>query len=1157
MSLQCPRCAITTSIRFGSGSIQLPLRIPRHAPLRLPHTSPRYTHSHATAVQIRALSTTLSRPRSGHDRRRWEAQKRSRAAEMEERRMANETTTQIVAQKLRQGASLTYDERRYVGAARDLIDEYDNLNPGNRDKVVFPDGSSVSLNNDQGGAWQRRDEEDRISRLQHNANRKERAAREAYERSLEEMEDGHVHVEQLSSGAMRRQLNKEWEQREEKRRAAFQKGTSVDMVMDRIVEETAWQSGSNEDINGVAQQAHKQAAELGSAGVGMDEGMDMDPENFATRQSDLTPGSLVEIRYANDSVPYLAVHLKTKTGNYSREAFMLSPQGTLQLTKPDLSRFVLPDFIPRDKIDALLNYVKEHGRLRPDMVADITGPVREFRRKCQHRYPAILQRVEGQHAMVADATKTKVMSAADMVKLVTGLDEPSREDTYATHLALLARPDLFRNEQHDGQSWWEIVPTESVQRTKKVETWLRESVQNSKSEGGLIIQGFVEKAQRVIDFSRKARAEHKSVEEMDEKLGVEWDENELAVLKALEEALEYRRAQVVTLKSLYPHILSKLDRYAQTRLLNEQRLFEFLGEVGVCSPWEDTVVRSPQLALPGHHTNEQADADGQRYAAVDQPGGIEELKLVDSMAHVRHDWGDLPVYCVDDASTKDIDDGVSIEPIDGSSDVWLRVHVANPTAFIPMDHWIAEIARRRVSSFYGVQRMYPMIPMSLSTGKLGLAPGRPAITFSSRINKETGELKDFDIRCSTVNNVQRLTYDELDNMFLPPGHELKQVVITNNVRSIEDAKQMDTVPAKVSENDKSLLEMFYNLSWELRAQRHAQGAFESSQQNDVDIKADNGHGNKIHPGLRAKPVLDVFEPTITMKILNRVKTRLSFSWADVIREAMLAAGRGAAEWSAKRGLAQMYRSHAFIWQDKEHEEKWYKGLHMAQDEDGYSADEFWTLYFPIGKAELSPTMHSHTALGVQGYIKVTSPLRRFSDFISHHIIQRQLLAEAALENSEEQKALLEPLMPDQELADLCLDIWTKERQIRSADLASERLWAMRLLKSLWARKDYKQLPKYLTVKIISVEQFPSPMSGQITALGLSGVRVYFPSNIHRQVRYGDVVKARLIDWHWSTDSNNVQFVVMEFVDYVETMQQKQERFWGRVKDKSRAEEWDW
>ncbi|KAJ6264439.1 hypothetical protein Dda_0585 [Drechslerella dactyloides] len=1139
MSLQCPRCTLIASIRSSSGSIRPPLRTPRISP-----TPPPYTRPHATALQIRALSTTLSRPRGLAEKQKWHAH--------QERR---DEMRRVVAEKLQRKIPLQHEDRRYINAARHAIRDETGQQAESpifgfsHSEVSFTDGSTMA----KPGYQPRRDEAQDGGR--HPANRKERAARQMYFQGLEALEDGHVHVDQVS-GAMRRRLNQEWEQREEERRAAFQKGTSVDAVMDRIVEETQWQAGQSEDVNGVAQQVHQQTAELGSAGMGMDEGQDIDPETFASRQSDLTPGSLVEIRFANDSIPYLAVHLKTKIGNYSREAFMLNPQGTLQLARPNMSRFILPDFIPREKIDTLLNYIKEHGRLRPDLVAEIAGPVREFRRKCQGRYPGILHRVERQHAAIADPVKAKIVSAEEMVKLATGNDEPSQEDTYATHLALLARTDLFRIEQYQDQTWWEIVPTESVERTKKVEAWLRDSVMNSRSEGGLIVQGFVEKAQKVIDFGRKARAERKAVEEMDEKLDVVWDDNEMAILTALEEALEYRRGQMMTLKSLYPHILSKLDRYAQTRLLNEQRLFEFLGEVGVCSPWEDTVVRSRRLALPGHHTNEQADADGEKYAAVDLPGGIDKLKLVDKMAHLRHDWGDLPVYCVDDAQTKDIDDGVSIETIDGSSDVWLRVHVANPTAFIPMDHWIAEIARRRASTFYGVQRNYSMIPMTLSTQKLGLAPKRPAITFSIRVDPESGTPKDFDIRCSVVNNVQRLTYDELNKMFLQPGQAPAKMILSSHSWFPEDAKKTEITPVDLAEDDKRRLGMLYKLSWRLRAQRHSQGAFESSTQTDVSVRADNKHGNKIHPGLTAKPVLDVSEPTITMNVVNRVKSRSSFSWADVIREAMLVAGRGVAEWSAKRGMAQMYRSHAFIWQDKEHEEKWYKALRQAEDEDGYSAEEFWTLYFPVGKAELSPTMRWHTGLGIGGYIKVTSPLRRFTDFISHHIIQRQLLAEAAPEGSEERKALLQPIMPEPELAELCQEIWSKEKQIQSACLASDRLWAMRLLKTLWARKD-PQLPKYLKVKIISVEQFPNPMSGLVPALGLSGVRVYFPSNIHRQVRFGDMVKAKLVDWHWSTDSDNVQFVVMDFVDYVETMQQKKEKFWAQVKDKSRVDEWDW
>ncbi|KAK6522599.1 hypothetical protein TWF281_002037 [Arthrobotrys megalospora] len=952
-----------------------------------------------------------------------------------------------------------------------------------------------------------------------------------------------VHANQVSTETMRQKLSNEWRQKEDDHAVAFKKGTNLDLIMERLIENVTWHMGSDEEV----------ASANTMAEAGYDD-YDIDPETYASRNSDMTPGSLVEVRYTDQSIPYLAVYLKNKTGNYSREGFVLTPQGSIQLAKADMSRFTLKSYIPRESVDILLDSIQKTGRMEPEYVQDITKILREFRAKVNVRYPNFSAKVDQVHAILTSeaakkegAKKNKVTTTEVAIKM-TGTVEQSPEDRYATHLALLARRDLFSViEGLDDVTEWEVKSLESVERAKRVEATIRESINDRESDGGKMIQGFVEKARKVIDFGRKARKEGKGVEEMEEELGVEWTDEEMDLLKTLEGALEYRRGQGVALKPLYPHVLGLVDRYEKNRLLDEQRLFEFLGEVGVCSPWEDSVLREPALGLPGHRAGIEAEEDAKLYDNIEKvEGSVEKLDLKDMMEGLRHDWGDMPVYCVDDVSTKDIDDGVSLEEIEGSKDIWLHVHIANPTAFLPMDHWISKIASKRMETFYGPARNYSMVPLRLSVEKLGLAPNRPAMTFSMRINPETGEQKETHIRASTVRNVKRVSYAYMDKLV---GTKVVAATILSNKPLPEDQEAPEP---DVNDKDVETLKDFYKLGWELLRRRIKDEGFEVAKQANTDLRIDNGHGNELHPGLLKKPALDVHEPTITIKFWEMLKSKDTFTAAGAIREAMTVAGKAAALWSKERGMMQMYRQHAFTWQNETEEAKWFTLLNKSKDEYGIIPVDFWKLYFPVGASKLAPEMGRHSALGVDGYIKVTSPLRRFADFVSHHIIQRQLLVEHEGYNGNKEE-LKKPMFTAEEMDNFCKSIRQREQMFRSADKASIRLWGIRLLKELWKKQD-PRLPQEVEVEIISITKHPTPASGEIRGLGLSGARVYMPSNIAKMVRFGDVVKAKLAPWHWSTDSNNSPIVALEFTDFVKTMEEKRKELMERIGEGVRWEQ---
>lgn len=147
-------------------------------------------------------------------------------------------------------------------------------------------------------------------------------------------------------------------------------------------------------------------------------------------------------------------------------------------------------------------------------------------------------------------------------------------------------------------------------------------------------------------------------------------------------------------------------------------------------------------------------------AAVDQL-----LKMPPPDLHTdRHDLTSLKVYTIDDESTAEIDDGLSLEFLpDGKQRVW--VHIADPSRWITLGGELDREAQRRGTTVYLPTGMIPMFPTELSTGPMSLVQGQICCALSfGVILSEAGEIESYEIRCSQVQPTYRLTYADVDEM---------------------------------------------------------------------------------------------------------------------------------------------------------------------------------------------------------------------------------------------------------------------------------------------------------------------------------------------------------------------------------------------------------
>jgi exoribonuclease-2 len=225
-------------------------------------------------------------------------------------------------------------------------------------------------------------------------------------------------------------------------------------------------------------------------------------------------------------------------------------------------------------------------------------------------------------------------------------------------------------------------------------------------------------------------------------VAVEWQDSDKARIDVLERYI------------IHPENASRVAQELLVTLgrpQTPQAAFEVLVELGLWSPHENLSLRRSQI--PVHFRREVIEVAQQRL--VSPPPDPDSNRL---------DLTHLKVYTIDDESTQEIDDGLSLEVLeDGRERLW--IHIADPTRLVmPGDELDLE-ARRRSTTLYLPTGMIPMFPPELATGPMSLVQGRvcPALSFGVVLN-ESGGVSDYSIHASIIQPTYRLTYEDVDEM---------------------------------------------------------------------------------------------------------------------------------------------------------------------------------------------------------------------------------------------------------------------------------------------------------------------------------------------------------------------------------------------------------
>ena len=595
----------------------------------------------------------------------------------------------------------------------------------------------------------------------------------------------------------------------------------------------------------------------------------------------------------------------------------------------------------------------------------------------------------------------------------------------AVHQHLMARSEEFTADWSrflTTQRFW-VRSLQSLEDIRAVEKMV---VRNEPS-----LQSFIHKSRRMVDINRRTASNAGSrTPSLHPCTDLSFSPEELRIVRFLREASDVRR-----FIQRNPYLVATSSILRQIKefdaLVEQWVISEFLVELGLVAPWDDLVVDDLDLSLRPipSSTEHSLCPTAQSSSPILRSMGPQDFYPDDPAASVRHDFGRLPVYVVDDADAEELDDGFSIEPVAGSKDDhWIHVHIANPSSLIPPTHDIARTAHRMAETQYfplGTRSMLPRTPQ-IQEYSLGYASaeGRAerVMTSSFRVD-EQGAIKDYKVRFGLVRNVQRLQYDDVDaglgipavGLLYPFGGAQAPVVRRPlTPEQVEDMKKLFFVAKKLT-------------TWRIR-----QGA----------LMAPNSHA-KINVEPKLLPMLprDASAPFLSEgfpKIAYSVEPslRVESGTRQVVAEYMKASSRVVSMVMRDRGLPALRRT-MDPWAASSEKDR--ADLFAMRDELGFVPDmrALFCAGVRFESARYSSAQAGHSSLGIpdeEGYVHSTSPLRRFVDMLMHWQLGHSIISPSS-----------RPLFGVEWMKACASEMTAKAQAVKRASTTGRDFWALKFI----------------------------------------------------------------------------------------------------------------
>ncbi|KAF9690638.1 hypothetical protein EKO04_011370 [Ascochyta lentis] len=771
-------------------------------------------------------------------------------------------------------------------------------------------------------------------------------------------------------------------------------------------------------------------------------GEEDDGEDLITIGLFLKPGDVVELSQSGRE-PILAVFVQqldtdsqfyTINGKWAHSNLAQISFAIPGCISPALLQPLIP-FLPTDPD-------KANPKGEVHVPAHVAAPVQRLLDTLAEQSEAVYRKnapiLDTAYAVLADSNRTRMMTLAQIARTLLARGNtawtPSSSDLLAVRKALNHNAFRFRSDQrsHRLTNVFAIRPKNDVHVVETVHEWIREyfeflantateskTAAATRTKGATNILRFLEKARRLIAKSRKDRdptsgglgpsksrnahtSDASTLQVVTDETFSKTDNRIITFLQAWVLNNQFQNmgglhsacADLVAATGCYkPGVIQHpAGHESQADLIRRATGLVFLQEIGVVTPFENRSIYDEQLMLPTVRLSRNLELLNSKAKLLQAAPDFR-----DSMADKRRDWGSTNIYCIDDVGAQEIDDGISIEKVEGAdSEFWIHVHVANPTAFFDKTHTLSSLAAHMTQTVYTPERTFPMLPKWATDGYFSLQRDRPVITFSSRVDRR-GDVLETNISHGTIRNTVSITPSELaSNLGEEPRGERRRLVVGGNVATRSEARVPPTIHAGQLQELRDLYAVAKLLSRK-RQERGGISMFNSSPSVRVLESANepgltwNAPSTDISRFIQGDPIIEITKAT------PKGFLRFDMDATNIVEEIMMLGCSTAASWCGERGIPVMFRgSIAPPNVNRAPSEDLKHNIMSNYLEKHQNPPLRLTMQYmeSLGRAVAHTSPLPHRVIGVSGYVRVTSPLRRFSDMIAHWQIEAAVRYEA-------------------------------------------------------------------------------------------------------------------------------------------------------------------
>lgn len=375
--------------------------------------------------------------------------------------------------------------------------------------------------------------------------------------------------------------------------------------------------------------------------------------------------------------------------------------------------------------------------------------------------------------------------------------------------------------------------------------------------------------------------------------------------------------------------------------------------------WWDTAM------IPNSGTSVKADYEQHYYDSITTENLGDYVNLANDAYNAPRNHFDDVIYCIDSANPLEIDDGVAISQT-GEDEFIVSTFVADPSSYLEPTNLISKIAFDRGLTLYlpdlAGTNAIPLLPNAFSKeiqlGSYGKNTRVFKVSFKYNVRTKQYEELEGGITFGTASKFVKIDYASANNVLAGQGQQVLQTI----------SAQVDIPADKLRADLKNLSLVSQGLNETASANGRASLFDKINVKKEIEnIEADE-HQN-IH--LRFKDMNN--DDTITRSIKEGTRSE------QLVAEIMVMTNHLTAKFLQKNQIPAVYKIQQqlakspaveeFASQIKTNPNATFKDLTLFQ--------EYLT------KSTMSPFCAGHEFLNIDAYATVTSPLRRFSDFVNH------------------------------------------------------------------------------------------------------------------------------------------------------------------------------